>query len=243
MKLLTVIPARGGSKGIPRKNIRELRGRPLVCHAIRAAREARRAGRVVVSTDDREIADIAAACGAEIPFLRPPELATDDVTLIHVIRHALRHFDGLGERFDAVLSLQPTCPLIRPGTVDEAVRKLVETGCDAVTTVAPIRHGHPLLSKRVTGPGGDEVEDFLAVPADAVRYPRQRREEAFYLTGSLFLRRRGLLDDFDPATNCLGPRPRVLVLDAEEALNIDDELDFQLAGLVLDRRAAEGKLT
>ena len=110
MKVLAVIPARGGSKSIPRKNLVDVAGRPLIAWAIGAAREAKRLDRVIVSTEDEEIAETARKWGAEVPFVRPPELATDTISLIPVVQHALRAMDGLGFGADAVVSMQATSP-------------------------------------------------------------------------------------------------------------------------------------
>ena len=113
MKTLAVIPARGGSKSIPRKNLADVAGRPLIAWVIGAAREAKRLDRVIVSTEDEEIAETARRYGAEVPFVRPAELATDTVSLIPVVQHALAAMDGLGFRADAVMSLQATSPGLR----------------------------------------------------------------------------------------------------------------------------------
>lgn len=238
-KILCVIPARGGSVGVPRKNIKPLHGRPLIYYPIMAAREAVNIDRFIVSTDDKEIADIAASFGAEVPFVRPDDLASGTTTLIYVMRHALHYFDALGEHFDAVLSLQATTPLISSATIDAVVEKFHSTGCDAVVTAAEIRHGHPLLSKKIVE--GDKLVDFFPVPSDTIRYPRQRREPAYYCNGSIFLRDRHLLDNLDPYSNCLGDSPRAVIIDGEEAINIDEKLDFRLAEFLMSERERGGK--
>jgi N-acylneuraminate cytidylyltransferase/CMP-N,N'-diacetyllegionaminic acid synthase len=148
-QVLGVIPARGGSKSVHRKNIRELGGKPLIQSIFESAQKAKHLGRVILSTEDEEIAAVGRSIGIEIPFMRPPELATDNATLISVVKHALRRFDSEGAPVDAVMSLQPTCPFLSAETIDKAIALWAETGCDSVTTVAELTKGHPYISKRL----------------------------------------------------------------------------------------------
>ena len=238
-KILTVIPARGGSKGIQRKNIRKLNGKPLIYYAINAGKNAKNIGKLIVSTDDKEFAEIAISYGVEIPFLRPPELAADMTTLIHVMRHALLFFDEIGESYDAVLSLQVTDPLIRSSTIDAVVEKFHAKKCAAVTTVSKIRHGHPYLSKRLVGSQKDEIVDFVQIPDGIVLYPRQKRETTYYCNGAVFLRDRSLLENLDSRNNCLGDKPSVVIMDDNESVNIDDMIDFKLAELLLQETPSD----
>jgi len=136
---LALIPARGGSKGIPRKNIRSFAGFPLIAYSIAAAREARTVKRVIVSTDDMEIAAVARQYGAEVPFMRPAELAGDTTPDLPVFEHALKILEEVdGYKPDIVVQLRPTSPLRPRGMVDEAVRilKLFEDA-DCVRGVVP----------------------------------------------------------------------------------------------------------
>jgi CMP-N-acetylneuraminic acid synthetase len=142
-----VIPARGGSKGIPRKNIKPFGGAPLVAHTIRAALAARRLNRVIVSTDDQEIADVARRYAAEVPFLRPAEFSTDKASSISVLRHALDFWRSRGEVPDAIVLLPPTCPLREAVAIDGATELLERSTRDSVITVTPIRE-HPYFMCR-----------------------------------------------------------------------------------------------
>lgn len=234
-KILTVIPARGGSKGIKRKNIRDLSGRPLISYAVEAAKAASNIERLIVSTDDKEIAEIAKSYGAEIPFLRPQELATDTTTLILVMRHALHFFDGRGERFDAVLSLQPTSPFIKSSTIDTAIEKFHSSHCEAVATITRVRHGHPHVCKRLIGTDNDQIEEFVQIPDDVVLFPRQKREPAYYFNGALYLRDRNLIENFSGRDWGLGRSPRVVVMDAFESVDIDEMIDLKLAETIARR--------
>jgi len=122
--ILVVIPARGGSVGVPRKNIKDLNGQPLIAYVIKAALGTKYNLDVVVSTDDAEIARIAKHYGADVPFLRPKEISDSNTTLILVAKHAMEYFISVGIHYDAVLSLQPTAPLIKSKTIENAINKL-----------------------------------------------------------------------------------------------------------------------
>lgn len=138
-EVLALIPARGGSKGIPRKNIRRFAGHPLLAYSIAAGRQAEAVGRVIVSTDAAEIAAVAREYGAEVPFLRPPELAADDTTDLPVFQHALTWLEqNEGYRPDIVVQLRPTSPIRPPDLVDRAVRQLLaHPDADSVRGVVP----------------------------------------------------------------------------------------------------------
>lgn len=138
IRVLGLIPARGGSKGVPRKNARLLNGKPLLAYTAEAASAARRLSRVILSTDDEEIADIGRSLGLGVPFMRPAALAGDDVPMLPVVQHALRTLEAAGEAFGAVCLLQPTTPLRRSEDIDGCIALLEERGADAVTTVLPV---------------------------------------------------------------------------------------------------------
>jgi CMP-N-acetylneuraminic acid synthetase len=141
MHVLAVIPARAGSKGIPGKNIRPLNGRPLLAYSVDAARESRTVTRVVVSTDDEEIARVAREAGAEVPFLRPAALAGDAVPMLDTLQQvvaALKSADAYCP--DIIVLLQPTSPLRTAAHVDAAVTLLLETSADSVVSVVDVPH-------------------------------------------------------------------------------------------------------
>ena len=151
-RTLALIPARGGSKGLPRKNLRLLGGRPLITWTIEHALASRCVDRVVVSTDDPEIAEVAVANGAEAPFLRPASLATDTSPTIEAVRHALDWLhEEDGQTFDLLALLEPTSPLRAAGDVDRAIELLVdnEARADGVVSVGEVHLEHPSIVKRV----------------------------------------------------------------------------------------------
>src|SRR6266542_734123 len=127
-RVLGIITARGGSKGIPRKNIRVLAGKPLLQYTAEAALGAKRLSRVILSTEDEEIAEVGRRCGIEVPFMRPLELAQDDTPTLPVLQHAVRTLEGAGVRYDAICLLQPTVPLRPSHAIDACIQLLSESG-------------------------------------------------------------------------------------------------------------------
>ena len=154
MNVLAIIPARGGSKGIPRKNLVCFKGAPLVVHSIRHALESEQVNRVLVSTDDAEIRDVSLRHGAEVPFLRPAKFAEDHVLDLPVFEHALRFLEEVeGYRPEIVVHLRPTTPHRKPAWIDEAVRLLVSLPeADSVRSVS-LPEKHPYRMFRI-GPDG-----------------------------------------------------------------------------------------
>ena len=189
MEILALVTARGGSKSLPRKNIVPFLGRPLVQWSVVAAQEAQLVTRVVISTDDEEIADCAAESGAEVPFMRPSALA-QDTTLDHpVFEHALNWLaDNESYRPDMVLHLRPTSPLRPRGLIDEAVRKMIQKAeADSLRCVCP-PHNNPYKMWRVLD------DDFMAPLFDSgieeqYNQPRQKLPAAYWQTGTLDITR------------------------------------------------------
>ncbi|MBW1887289.1 MAG: acylneuraminate cytidylyltransferase family protein, partial [Deltaproteobacteria bacterium] len=131
--IAAVIPARGGSKGVPKKNIRTLAGRPLIYYAFNAVRNSKYVNKLILSTDDVEIAAVGKSLGIEVPFLRPKQFSADNSSLISVIKHALKYFDSAGVSTEGIISLQPTCPFLSTQSIDKAIELWMRTGCDSVT--------------------------------------------------------------------------------------------------------------
>ena len=232
MQILGVIPVRGGSKSIPRKNLQEVEGRPLLAYAIEAASSARRLDRFVVSTEDEEIASVARELGAEVPFRRPDELAADEVSIVPVVRHAMEAMDGLGFRADAVLSLQATSPFLEGEDIDRAIETFERTGADSVVSVEKIEHGHPYWVKRLEG---DRVLPFNASSDDSY-LQRQDLPPAYILDGGLFLRRRRLLETWSGKDFGLGDDVRAIILGGIKSLHIDDPLELEMVRFFMRER-------
>lgn len=183
-KILAVIPARGGSRSIPRKNIKLLGGHPLIAYSIVAGRRASLVGRVIVSTDDPEIARMAKALGAEVPFVRPAELAGDTVTDLPVFRHALQTLEESEDyRPDVVVQLRPTSPFRPPGAVDDAIRLLLESPeADSVRSVVPSGQNPYKMWKIQEGRLKPLLCADMAEPYNA---PRQDLPATYWQTGQV----------------------------------------------------------
>lgn len=235
LKILTVIPARGGSKGVPRKNVRELYGIPLICYAIKSAIGCDLIDKVIMSTDDEEIAQKARESGAEVPFMRPKEISGDKVSLIPVVQHALKYFDNTGLYYDAVISLQPTSPLVTTSVLYSVIEKMEETGCDSVVSVHEIIHGHPYRAKRLIN--GDKLDNFFEGFNGDLFLQKQDRPPAYAYNGAIYLRKRELIENYSGKDFGLGKDVRAVIMDPIESINIDTEIDFRIAEILMKDRS------
>ncbi len=233
MKALAVIPARGGSKSIPRKNLVDVDGRPLISYIIEAARSAHLIDRVVVSTEDDEIAEVAKHWGAEVPFRRPRELSGDEVSIIPVVQHAAKEMDRLGFVSEVVISLQPTSPLLEGEDIHCAVEKIGETGADSVASVMPIAHEHPFWVKNLEG---DRIVPFNEYTNESF-LQRQDLPPAYIFDGGIFVRRRGLLEAWSGRDFCLGIDGRGIVLGGWKSVHVDDPLHLEMVRAIFRERA------
>ena len=231
MDVLAVIPARGGSKGVAKKNMRLLDNKPLIAYSVDYAKQSKNIDHLIISTDDEDIARMGASLGVDIPFKRPAHLGSDNTPLIAVIQHAYNHFKERNIVYDAVLSLQPTCPFLRYEIVDQVIEVWLQTGCESVVTVSEIMKGHPYIAKRLQP--DSIIEDFCIIPEGAVMGPRQKREKAYYLTGGIYLRDKRLLDKAKPKGHCLGSDARAVVVNEIEAVDINNELDLKFAEFLI----------
>lgn len=235
--ILGVIPARGGSKGVPRKNIRLLCGKPLIQYIFESAQKSKYINRLILSTEDSEIADVARSIGIEVPFMRPAELATDTASSISVIKHALKHFDDQGTRFDGIISLQATNPFTSTETIDKVIKLWLESGCDSVTTLSEVTQGHPYITKRLKS--DNTIESFCAIPDGVVIHRRQDREKAYYMTGALYMRSRQLIEAENMDGHYLGKDARAVVVDELEANDINNQFDFEFVEWIMNRRSSK----
>ncbi|MDQ3030782.1 MAG: acylneuraminate cytidylyltransferase family protein [Myxococcota bacterium] len=227
--MLCIIPARGGSKGIPRKNLRRLGDATLVAHAVRCAAETPGITRILVSTDDEEIADEGRRAGAEVPFLRPVELASDTATAKDAYLHVCAELEARGSAPIArVVVLQPTSPLRLASDVQRAIDELDRRDANAVITVSPAPHPITWMM-RVN-------EDGVLRPyADVAIVARNRQEEDIALVpnGVAFVFRRDFLA---ACISYLSERTFAVTVPRERAIDIDEELDLTLAELLYRKR-------
>ncbi len=231
-RFLGLIPARGGSKRVPRKNLTPVAGKPLLAWTIEAARSAQRLDRVVLSTDDDEIAELGLRLGAEVPFRRPSELATDTAAGSDAMVHAVRSMAALGEAFDYVVVLQPTSPLRVGADVDAAIELLLAKQAHAVVSVCKTDHP-PEWSN--TLPDDLSMRDFLR---PEMRHTRsQDLPTSYRLNGAIYihecqrlLRNEGV--EMDELTYAY-------VMPRERSIDIDEVIDLEIADLFLRRRPGQ----
>jgi CMP-N,N'-diacetyllegionaminic acid synthase len=217
MDVVALIPARGGSKGIPRKNLADVAGKPLLAWTLEAAQAARSVTRVVVSTDDAEIAEVAESLGAEV-LDRPAALAADETPMLDVVRHALGELGAV----DVLVLLQPTSPLRRAAHIDEAVELLEGSDADSVVSVVQVPHCF-------------EPGSLMAVEGDRLARlgesaPRRQDKPALWARNGpavLVLRAGSVGDDL------YGGHCRPYVMGPRDSLDVDDAFDLELAGLLL----------
>ncbi len=233
MRVLGIVPARGGSKGIPNKNIAMLAGKPLLAYTAEAALAAKRLTRVVLSTDDERIAEVGVEYGLYVPFMRPAELARDDTPTLPVLQDVVRRLEAGGETYDAVFTLQPTNPLRRASDIDGAIELLERTGADSVISFADVGERHPARMKFIDGDG--RVSD----PPFAEAFEGQRRQDLpkLYLRdGSVYLTRRDVLMKQD---SLKGRDCRAWIMPVERAWNIDEPFDVFMVEQLMRYDAAK----
>lgn len=228
--VIGIIPARGGSKGLPGKNLKLLGGLPLVAHTIRAAKEARTLDRIILSTDSPEIAEVGRQYGVEVPFLRPRELATDDAPIVLVLTHAINWAEkDSGEKVDVVVSLQPTSPLRQGHHIEEGIQILLNTEAESVVGLCEAQHNPYWMWVIQNG----EVHRLLDEGSQFVR--RQDLPVVYRVNGAFYANRRHVLMEQGRA---LGKTIRGLIMTEEESVDINSSLDFMLAESVLKSRQA-----
>jgi len=230
--VLAIVPARGGSKGIPDKNLAPLCGRPLIVYTADAVRHSSRVTRAIVSTDSPAIADVARACGLEAPFMRPAALAADDTPMLPVLQHALEQVRNDGFHPDAVVVLQPTSPLRRAEHIDGAIALLEQSGADSVVSVVEVPHQFNPVS--VLSLEGDRLRPFLG---GTTVTRRQDKPRVFARNGPAVLAvRTGTID----RGSLYGDDCLPFLMQPEDSLDIDSPSDLSLVEYVLShRRGAE----
>ncbi|OAJ96164.1 acylneuraminate cytidylyltransferase family protein [Vibrio bivalvicida] len=221
-KILAIIPARAGSKGLPGKNIKSLGGKPMIAWTIEAAVQSQKFSRVVVSTDSVEIGEVAQQWGAEVPFLRPDFLSSDESPIFDTITYTL---DMLGDEFDAICLLQPTSPLRTSNHLIEAVELFEKDDVHSVVSVTKVDKSPQWCFWR------DEQAYLTPILSGGLSLNRrQELQDAFVLNGAIYIAETGeLLSErkflFDDSVSYL--------MSKESSIDIDDLVDFKLAQLIL----------
>ncbi len=226
--MLAIIPARGGSKGLPKKNIRSLAGKPLIAYTITAAKQAKHVDPVVVSTDDDEIALVAKKYGAEVPFLRPPELATDDAAAIDTFIYTIKRLrEDFGQDHRECVVLQPTSPLRDARDIDNAIALFYEKQADSVISVSELTHP-PHWAKKIDAHG--ILRDYFDAPVGSLN--RQALEKAFMPNGAIYVFKSALLMG---KYSYYSDKTYAYVMPRERSIDIDDQWDFEFAEFMMEK--------
>lgn len=227
MRILGVIPARGGSKGVPGKNIRPILGKPLIAYTIETGLKSKMVTDVVVTTDSEEFQKIALEYGAECPFLRPAELATDTALAVPTIQHAVGEMEARkGLKYDYIIMLQPTSPLKTAEDLDGALNKLIDEKADGIISVVDVDNNHPMKMKKFLG---DDARSGQLVDYEKPPYencPRQHLPPVYIVNGAFYATKRDVFmnDNTFQGEHCIG-----YIMSPERSVNIDTPFDFLLA--------------
>jgi N-acylneuraminate cytidylyltransferase len=222
MRILGIIPARGGSKGVPRKNIKLLGKMPLIEYTINSAKASKFLTDTIVSTDDEEIAIAAEISGCKPPFVRPSELAQDNSTSIEVVQHAIDFFEKQNIFFDAVCLLQPTSPFREAGFIDAAIQKFIEKQSDSLVSVLPVPHEynpHWTFEEADNGLLKIATGDKIMIPR------RQELPKAFHRDGSLYITKTSVIKN----GSFLGESVAYMESNPDFYVNIDTMEDWKRA--------------
>ena len=225
-QVVAVIPARGGSKSVPGKNISPLKGKPLLVWSIEVAQQVSEIDRIIVSTDDAEIAAVAKANGAEV-YARPPHLATDEALVIDALKDLLQTFRAEHKLADWVILLEPTCPLRSPVDVQECLRLIAGGGFDSVATFTDAELNPHRAWRLVDG----KPEVFI--PGAIPWLPRQKLPNAYQLNGAVYVFRAGLLAQ--ESQSLLVGRLGAVLMPRDRSYDIDDSVDFTVVEALLER--------
>lgn len=225
--ILALIPARGGSKGVPRKNIRSLEGEPLIAWTIKAARASVFIDYIMVSTNDEEIAAVARRYGAQVPFMRPAELATDASPTMDAVFHALDTLKANGQQYDYVVLLEPTSPLRKKEDIDRGIKTLLETPqMDALVSLGVIQLEHPRIVKKVVG---GLVVSYTDLPGFS---RRQEADQAYFPYGVLYLAK---VEALYSERTFYAKKLMPFFIERWQNYEIDDILDFEITELIMNK--------
>jgi CMP-N-acetylneuraminic acid synthetase len=219
-RILAIIPARGGSKGIPNKNITDLCGKPLIAYSILAAKKSQYIDDVIVSTDSEKIQSIASKHGASVPFLRPNELASDTAKTIDAMLYTIEELAKMGQNYNCVVLLQPTQPLRKPVYIDEAIAKLLDSPYDSLVSVTKVSE-HPILMRTITKEG--TLQSLLPI-SSTVR--RQDFPDYYRVNGSIYVNR---INENLNITTSLNDNILPYVMDTMYSVDIDTMEDLYKA--------------
>ena len=226
-KTLAIIPARGGSKGLPKKNIKLMNGKPMIAYSIEAARDSGIFSEIMVSTDSDEIAAIARQNGASVPYMRPGELSGDMATTAAVIRHCIEFYQNNGSDYDNICLLQPTSPLRTKVHIIEAYELFSEKNANSLVSVCECEHS-PLWANTI----GDDLRLDHFIREEIKNLRRQDLPQYYRLNGAIYFSK---TDIFMNQSSFLGYNTIAYKMDLRSSIDIDMEEDFLFAELLMKR--------
>jgi CMP-N,N'-diacetyllegionaminic acid synthase len=233
-RLLAIIPARGGSKRLPRKNVLDLAGKPLISWSIDTARHSKYIDRTIVSTDDNEIAAISRKFGADVPFIRPHILACDDAKSIDVVIHTIEYLSGIDDVYDFIILLQPTSPLRSAEDIDRALEQLVDKDHDGVISVCKCEHS-PLWCNTL-----DRDLSMIDFLSDDILNKRSQDLPTYYrLNGAIFIASIPILIAMDDPSFFIKNTISAYIMPVERSIDIDNKIDFDVAEVLVNQNINE----
>ena len=227
-RLLALIPARGGSRRLPNKNLKKLAGRSLLEWAIKGAQDSKYVDQIIVSTDNAKIADEAGLLGLNVPFMRPDDLAADNSQTIDVVRHAVTSLEAKGQKFKYVVILQPTSPLRTSAHIDEAISLMRSKHCECVVSVAKTKHPVELTD---TLPQDHSMGNFGK--NKKMKKRSQEFPERYYPNGAVYLF--NVKKALEENTVFLKQSCYAYIMSAATSIDIDDQEDFEIAEALANR--------
>ncbi len=230
-RVLAITLARGGSKSVPKKNIREIKGIPLIAYTINEARKSKFISRYIVSTDNEEIRQVAIKCGADVPFLRPAEFSSDTASSVSALQHAVNWIENHDQiKYDFVIELMCTNPMKIALDIDACISKLITSKADSVIAVHKLDDHHPARIKKIID---DKIVDFCLPETPEMRR-QDLKPDAYIRSGSIYALKRDHLMIEGQRFGSFNSRP--YILPPERAVNVDTEIDFLIAEQLLNNR-------
>ena len=229
--ILGIITARGGSKGLPKKNILPLNGKPLIAWTIESALKSKYLDRIILSTDNQEIADVSSKFGCEVPFIRPDNLAEDNSSSFDVIAHAIQYFNDINQSFDYIILLEPTSPLRETSDIDHAIQILHKNRkiADSIVGVSKVESTHPVFDVKINKNG--LIQSYL--DESFTIYRRQDLEELYFFEGTIYVSdTKALLRE----QKFYHARTLPYIVPKWKSIEIDEEIDMIIAEAILKNK-------
>ncbi len=230
MNILGITLARGGSKGVKQKNIKDLCGKPLIQYTIDEVLKSKYIKEYIVSTDDQDIAQISQSLGAEVPFMRPNKFSTDDASSVSALQHAVSFMEEKENKtYDLIVEVMCTNPLKIIDDIDGCIKKIIDTEADSVIAVHELEDHHPARIKMIIE---DKICDFLPEPNEARR--QDLKPKAYIRSGSIYCMKRDYL--MNQNLRYGGNNSRPYILPNDRAVNVDTYIDFMVCELLISQK-------